>query len=112
MAPIIDQHQFDNYAAAWSRHVSRHQDFTSVFQQADGSQLRAVRFSFETLEHLLSTVGARRIKAQFLLKADKESEEKRSTPPMLRTGAFRHITWHTTWSCCRLLKTPLKTRLK
>lgn len=79
MAPIIDQHQFDKYAAAWSRHVSQHQDLTSVFQQADGSQLRAVRFSFETLEHLLSTVGARRVKAQFLLKEDKESEEKRFT---------------------------------
>lgn len=59
--------------------MSRHQDLTSVFQQADGSQPRAVRFSFETLEHLLSTVGARRVKAQFLLKEDKESEEKRFT---------------------------------
>ncbi|AMR27760.1 hypothetical protein A0257_12090 [Hymenobacter psoromatis] len=87
MTTIIDQHQFDKYAAAWSRHVSHHQDLTSIFQQADGSQLRAVRFSFETLEYLLSTVGARRVKAQFLLKEDDKSGEKRFTLALYATDA-------------------------
>ncbi len=84
---LLDQHQFDKYAAAWSRHVSRHQDLTSVFQQPDGSPLRALSFSFEALQHLLSTVGARRVKAQFLLKRDGQSGEKLFTLALYATDA-------------------------
>ncbi|MGI4739065.1 MAG: hypothetical protein ACRYG7_28185 [Janthinobacterium lividum] len=85
---LLDQHQFDKYAAAWSRHVSHHQDLTSVFQQPDGSPLRALSLSFEALQYLLSTVGARRIKAQFLLKKDDQSGEKLFTVALYATDAL------------------------
>jgi hypothetical protein len=67
---ILDQHQFDKYAAAWSQHVSQHRDLSALFQQPGGGQMQALRFSFQTLEYLLSTVGAQRIKARFILKED------------------------------------------
>jgi len=85
---LLDQHQFDKYAAAWRRHVSRHQDLTAVFQQPDGSPLRALSFSFEALQFLLSTVGAQRIKVQFLLKKDDQSGEKLFTVALYATDAL------------------------
>jgi hypothetical protein len=84
---LLDQHQFDTCAAAWSHHVSRHEDLTSVFQQPDGSPMRALCFSFEALLYLLSTVGARRIKAQFLLKEDEESGTKHFSVALYATDA-------------------------
>jgi hypothetical protein len=85
---LLDQHQFDKYAAAWSRHVSCHHDLTTVFQQPDGSPLQALCFSFEALQYLLSTVGARRIKAQFLLKEDEASSQKLFTLALYATDAL------------------------
>lgn len=85
---ILDQQQFDKYAAAWSRHVSHHQDLSAVFQQPGGGQMQAVRFSFETLEYLLSTVGAQRIKARFVLQEDEHSREKRFSLVLYATDAM------------------------
>ncbi|GAB3635452.1 hypothetical protein GCM10027422_10420 [Hymenobacter arcticus] len=85
---ILDQHQFDKYAAAWSRHVSHHQDLTAVFQQPDGSPMQAVRLSFPIVEYLLSTVGAQQIKAQFLLKEEEKSGEKLFVLALYATDAL------------------------
>jgi hypothetical protein len=85
---LLNQHQFDKYAAAWSRYVSHHHDLTAIFQQPDGSPLQALSFSFDALQYLLSTVGARRIKAQFLLKEDEVSAENLFTLALYATDAL------------------------
>lgn len=85
---ILDQQQFDKYAAAWSRHVSHHQDLSSVFQQPGGGQMQAVRFSFDALQYLLSTVGAQRIKARFVLQENEHSDEKLFSLVLYATDAM------------------------
>lgn len=68
--------------------MSRHQDLTSVFQQPDGKQMQAVWFSFDTLQYLLSTVGAQRIKARFILQENEHSGEKLFSLVLYATDAM------------------------
>jgi hypothetical protein len=84
---ILDQHQFDKYATAWSRYVSQHKDLSALFQQPGGGQMQAVRFSFKALEYLLSTVGLQRIKVRFILKED-ECEGKLFSLVLYATDAM------------------------
>jgi hypothetical protein len=68
---LLNQDKFSTYSNAWVQAVRHNDSLPAIFQQ-DGQKNRSsfVRFPLQDIVWLLSTVGARRVKAQFLVKPD------------------------------------------
>jgi hypothetical protein len=73
---LINQHEFDKYSTTWLKAVEG-EALPHVFQR-NGQKLRYVSFPLQNIVWLLSTVGAQRIKAQFLVKNDDECADGES----------------------------------
>lgn len=79
-ATILSQNKFSRYAQAWVKAVSSGKHLAEAFQQAGCERLQYASFDFQTIVWLVSTVGSRQIRAQFVLVPENQDEEGNHTP--------------------------------
>jgi hypothetical protein len=79
-ATIINQQQFSNYAQAWVQAAGTGNHLVDAFQKVGYERLTYASFDLQTVIWLVSTVGARRIKAQFVLVPPKHAEDAKHEP--------------------------------
>ncbi|QKG54328.1 hypothetical protein [Hymenobacter sp. BRD67] len=85
---FITQQEFNTYSAAWSEAISSGHNLPEIFQRTGQARLTYVKFSLQTIVWLLSTVGARSVKAQFLLKPDADLKQSHFTLALYATDAL------------------------
>ncbi len=66
-AVTISPQQFNAYAQAWTEAVSSGKHLAEAFQKPGCNRLTFSSFDFQTVVWLVSTVGARQIRAQFVI---------------------------------------------
>lgn len=79
-ATIVNQHRFGRYAQAWVKAASSGKHLPEAFQKDGCERLQYAAFDFQSIVWLVSTVGARRIQAQFVLVPENQEEDGKHTP--------------------------------
>jgi len=79
-ATILSQNQFGRYAQAWVKAAGSGKHLPEAFHQDGCERLQYASFDFQTIVWLVSTVGTRQIKAQFVLVPANQDDEGKHTP--------------------------------
>ena len=79
-ATIINPQQFGDYAQAWIAAAGSGRHLADAFQKQGYQRLTFASFDFQTVVWLVSTVGTRQIKAQFVLVPEQPTEAGKPTP--------------------------------
>ncbi|SFQ58464.1 hypothetical protein [Hymenobacter arizonensis] len=84
---IISQHEFEQYAAEWTRltHSANGAELQEVFQASKNKLIQGVDFPLTDVIQLLSTVGAHHIKARFIINNDSSAAKPYFTLALLAT---------------------------
>lgn len=79
-ATIISPQLFSTYAQAWIEAASSDQYLAEAFQKSGCQRLTFASFDFQNVVWLVSTVGARQIKAQFVLVPEQRTADGEHAP--------------------------------